>query len=138
MMEDTFYPYEAAEHLVCWYDSYLITPVKPINHTMITPNSAIALKTALASGPTLVAIDADSDVFQFYSGGVLNSAQCGTSLDHAVAAVGYGVDPVKGEYYIVRNSWGEQWGMGGYVLIAGGKDGPGICGIHQDASYPNF
>jgi KDEL-tailed cysteine endopeptidase len=73
---------------------------------MITPNSAIALKTALAAGPTLVAIDADSDVFQFYSSGILNSDQCGTSIDHAVSAVGYGVDPVKGEYYIVRNSWG--------------------------------
>jgi hypothetical protein len=73
MMQDIYYPYIAAEDFLCWYDSYLITPVKPINHTMITPNSAIALKTALASGPTLVAIDADSGVFQFYSGGVINS-----------------------------------------------------------------
>jgi len=31
-----------------------------------------------------------------------------------------------------------QWGVNGYVYIAGGKDGPGICGIQQDASYPNF
>ncbi len=138
MMEDTYYPYNAAKDFFCWYDSYLITPVKPINHTMVTPNKAAALKTALAAGPTLVAIEADSSVFQFYSGGILNSDQCGTNLDHAVAAVGYGNDPVKGDYYIVRNSWGMQWGVNGYVYIAGGKDGPGICGIQQDASYPNF
>jgi len=28
--------------------------------------------------------------------------------------------------------------MKGYVNIAGGKDGAGICGIQLDASYPNF
>jgi hypothetical protein len=78
MMEDLYYPYTAATDFFCWYDSYLITPVKPINHTMVTPNSASALKAALAAGPTLVAIEADSSVFQFYSGGILNSAQCGT------------------------------------------------------------
>ena len=57
---------------------------------------------------------------------------------HAVVAVGYGVDATKGDYYIVRNSWGASWGNKGYVNIAGGKDGAGICGIQQDAAFPNF
>jgi hypothetical protein len=38
----------------------------------------------------------------------------------------------------VRNSWGASWGDKGYVKIAGGKDGAGICGIQQDVAYPNF
>jgi C1A family cysteine protease len=105
---------------------------------MVKPNSFKALKAAIAEGPTLVAVEADQSVFQFYSGGILNSDKCGTSLDHAVAAIGYGVDQTKGDYYIVRNSWGYTWGMNGYIYIAGGLDGPGICGIQQDASYPNF
>jgi len=138
MMEDVFYPYIEATDFFCWYDPYLITPVKPINHTMVKPNSFKALKAAIAEGPTLVAVEADQSVFQFYSGGILNSDKCGTSLDHAVAAIGYGVDQTKGDYYIVRNSWGYTWGMNGYIYIAGGLDGPGICGIQQDASYPNF
>jgi len=96
------------------------------------------LKTAISTGPTVVAIEADSNVFQFYTGGIINSASCGTNLNHSVIAIGYGVDPTKGEYYIVRNSWGTTWGLKGYVYIAGGTDGLGICGILQDMSYPNF
>ena len=74
--------------------------------------------------------------FQSYSSGVLtNAAACGTNLDHAVTAVGYGVDPTYGPYYLVRNSWGKGWGMQGYVNI-GEAAYPGICGINQDVAYP--
>ena len=33
---------------------------------------------------------------------------------HAVAAVGY---EDAAEVFVVRNSWGEQWGLGGYCLL---------------------
>lgn len=130
------YPYTAMDG-TCVYSAGKATPVKGQGHLMVTPNSALALKTAIADGPTSVAIEADTFVFQFYSGGVLNSAACGTDLDHGVTAVGYGTDPSKGEYYIVRNSWGSSWGVKGYVNIAI-KDGQGICGIQMEPTYPKF
>ena len=39
----------------------------------------------------------------------------------------------------VKNSWGESWGMDGYVLLERGssQDG-GMCGILADPSYVNF
>jgi len=89
---------------------------------------------AVAEGPVSVAIEADTMVFQFYSGGVFNSKSCGTQLDHGVAIVGYGNEAGQ-DYYIVRNSWGSSWGESGYIKIAA-VDGEGICGINMQPVYP--
>jgi len=63
-----------------------------------------------------------------YIKGIITDQTCGESLDHAILAVGYGVDSDGTEYYIVKNSWGNKWGEDGYVRI-GAVDGQGICGI---------
>lgn len=62
-----------------------------------------------------------------YHTGIFDSNECGQNLDHAVSAVGYGIEGDL-EYYIVRNSWGESWGDEGYIKIAA-VEGFGICGI---------
>jgi C1A family cysteine protease len=54
---------------------------------------------------------------------------CGTTLDHAVIAVGYGTDSVGGEYWLIRNSWSASWGEQGYIRMAIIGDGPGMCGV---------
>ena len=135
MESEATYPYTAMDGN-CNYDSSKVI-ARPVSRANVTPNNAVALKTAIAAGPVSVAIEADTFVFQFYSGGILNSKACGTNLDHGVVAVGYGVDPSKGEYYIVRNSWGSSWGVKGYINIAI-VDGAGICGIQMEPVYPNF
>jgi len=64
----------------------------------------------------------------------MNSKSCGTQLDHAIVAVGYGTE--KGQdYWIVRNSWGASWGDKGYIMIAS-SSGAGICGINEKTLYP--
>lgn len=93
------------------------------------------MKKALTFGPVSVAIQADSRIFQAYSSGVLNSPECGTNIDHGVLAVGYGTSPEGLEYFLVKNSWGEQWGDQGFIKIAA-TDGEGTCGINKQASYP--
>lgn len=92
---------------------------------------------ALSNQPVSVAIQADQRAFQLYSSGVL-TGDCGTGLDHGVLAVGYGTDP-NGDYYLVKNSWGESWGENGYIRLGRGSDynnGDGQCGILLQASYP--
>lgn len=102
----------------------------------VTPNSDLALMTAIAQQPVSIAVEADQSVFQFYSGGVMDST-CGTQLDHGVLAVGYGTDTGK-DYYKVKNSWGADWGEKGYIRLGRGAkfDPSGQCGILMDPSYP--
>jgi len=101
--------------------------------------SADSLIAAIAQGPVSVTVEADTKVFQGYTGGIMNSKECGTSLDHAITAVGYGVKDGQ-QYYIVRNSWGPTWGDAGYINIATqtGWFARGICGIQQTSVWPNM
>jgi C1A family cysteine protease len=133
---ETDYPYAGVDQK-CQYDKTKVQKPKPIDPVNVATNNAVALKTAIADGPVSVAIEADTFVFQFYSGGILNSKSCGTNLDHGVVAVGYGADASGKPYYIVRNSWGSSWGLSGYINIAI-VDGAGICGIQMEPVYPKF
>ena len=103
----------------------------------VQAQSVDQLKAAIAQGPVAVTIEADTMTFQMYTSGILDSTKCGTNLDHAVAAVGYGTENGV-EYYIVRNSWGASWGESGYfrILRTMDKQDAGVCGLQLAASYP--
>eukprot|EP00195_Chlamydomonas_chlamydogama_P009760 CAMPEP_0202901788 /NCGR_PEP_ID=MMETSP1392-20130828/14680_1 /ASSEMBLY_ACC=CAM_ASM_000868 /TAXON_ID=225041 /ORGANISM="Chlamydomonas chlamydogama, Strain SAG 11-48b" /LENGTH=479 /DNA_ID=CAMNT_0049588403 /DNA_START=184 /DNA_END=1623 /DNA_ORIENTATION=+ len=102
----------------------------------VPENDEAALKKAVAHQPVSVAIEADQKAFQLYMGGVFADESCGTDLDHGVLVVGYGKDPVGGNYWIVKNSWGPEWGDKGYIRMkAGVKAKEGLCGIAMAASY---
>ena len=85
-----------------------------------------------------VAIAASSSVFQLYSSGILSSTSCGTGLNHGVTLVGYGT--ANGvAYWIVKNSWGTNWGEQGYVrILRKTTNDAGICGIQSMSSYPSI
>ena len=128
--------------------------------TKLKENDYNELITAVATqGP--VAISVAATEWQFYSSGVYNG-DCGTEINHAVTAVGYGVDPDAGAYWLVRNSWSSSWGEDGYIRVAREDSaadvkcdidynpsagsacdgGPsqvtvcGLCGILSDSSIP--
>ncbi|CAH6418324.1 Papain family cysteine protease, partial [uncultured virus] len=102
--------------------------------------------TAVNRGPLIVLIRLDTFSFRDYTAGVITG--CADSshltlndLNHAVVIVGYGttynaaapVTPI--DYWLVRNSWGTQWGEQGYFRIARTL-GAGQCGINLWVTYP--
>merc|ERR1711879_707648 len=107
-----------------------------VSATSSVGTSESDLEAAVTRQPISVAIEADKPAFQLYRGGILSDDACGQTLDHAVLAVGYGVDAgVK--YWKVKNSWGPSWGEEGYIrLIRGSSSGYGECGIRHMASFP--
>eukprot|EP01090_Pellita_catalonica_P008281 TRINITY_DN18_c0_g1_i3.p1 TRINITY_DN18_c0_g1~~TRINITY_DN18_c0_g1_i3.p1 ORF type:complete len:352 (+),score=66.50 TRINITY_DN18_c0_g1_i3:56-1057(+) len=127
------YPYTASDG-TCHFASSEVK-AKIIGYHDITSGSEVDLYTHIANvSPISVAIDASHSSFQFYSSGVYYEPACSaTQLDHGVLAVGYGVDGSK-DYYIVKNSWGTDWGMNGYIWMSRNRNNN--CGIATSASYP--
>jgi len=130
---ESSYPYHARSEK-CHFNKYNVG-AKVLNFVDIRRNDENALKSAIATqGPVAVGIQANLTDFQFYKHGVYNNHQCTEKeIDHAVLAVGYGVDNGE-EYWLVKNSWSTGWGDRGYIKIARNKHN--MCGIASQASYP--
>ena len=112
--------------------------VSAVGCSDVEKNNQQALKAAVALGPVSIAVEADTKIFQFYSGGVVTDiALCGQNLDHGVLIVGYGVENGL-KYWLVKNSWGEGWGQDGYIKLgrSDSADDAGVCGVAKQASFP--
>ncbi|XP_059159055.1 procathepsin L-like [Physella acuta] len=126
------YPYEGVESFCRFQPSNVGANVT--GYIEVRYEDEDALQDAVANvGPVSVAIHVTSK-FQQYSGGVFYDTDCNPDLvDHAVLVVGYGTYQGD-EYWLVKNSWGESWGIKGYIMMARNKNNH--CGIATAASYP--
>ncbi|KAK9713921.1 hypothetical protein RND81_06G059100 [Saponaria officinalis] len=74
---------------------------------------------------------------QTYIGGVSCPYICTRRLDHGVLLVGYGsagysiIRLKEKPYWIIKNSWGANWGEKGYYKICRGRN---ICGVDSMVS----
>ncbi|XP_028138896.1 procathepsin L isoform X1 [Diabrotica virgifera virgifera] len=136
IMSENDYPYEGVDDK-CRFDSSKVA-AKISNFTYIKKNDEDDLKNAvIAKGPISVAIDASFN-FQLYDSGILDDSSCYSdlnSLNHGVLVVGYGTEKEQ-DYWIVKNSWGADWGMDGYIWMSRNKNNQ--CGIATDATYPTI
>ncbi len=135
-MSEAAYPYTSGTTTKSGQCTYSLSQgiVASVSQTSVATDTN-SIMAAIAQQPNAVAIEADTAYFQTYTSGILtNGTACGSTIDHAVTAVGYGNDPTYGGYYIVRNSWSASWGDQGYVNI-GMANTPGICGINQYVAW---
>jgi len=135
------YPYTAGEGVDtdrCKFDKDSIYATIS-SFVEINSGDEAALKQAVATvGPVSVAIDASHESFLFYWHGIYYEPNCTTTdPEHGMLVVGYGSEDnllVKNDYWIVKNSWGLDWGEQGYIRMARNRDNN--CGIATQASYP--
>lgn len=84
------------------------------------------LRTIADKGPVVVSVDASS--FHMYQSGIFNGCAKDAIIDHAVTAMGYGVENgVK--FWLIQNSWGEDWGENGHIRLFR-HDGDDFCGMN--------
>eukprot|EP00697_Spironema_sp_BW2_P015938 gnl/Spiro4/6990_TR3630_c0_g1_i1.p1 gnl/Spiro4/6990_TR3630_c0_g1~~gnl/Spiro4/6990_TR3630_c0_g1_i1.p1 ORF type:complete len:548 (+),score=137.83 gnl/Spiro4/6990_TR3630_c0_g1_i1:220-1644(+) len=134
--EDT-YGYLGANGLCKFNKSYVPDNSTVKSYTIVKEGDEVGLVDACATmGPVAVSIDASHPSFEFYSDGVYYEPDCkhdADDLDHAVLLVGYGTDPLGGDYWLVRNSWAVHWGNEGYIKMARNRNNN--CGVATAAIY---
>jgi len=75
------------------------------------------------------------DDFMYYSDGIYgNGAGCAARLNHAMNAVGYGVENGE-EYAWIRNQWGSNWGISGYAKVKLTNGNYGVCDMYTDNTF---
>jgi len=88
----------------------------------------------VSGGPLSCAFTVYSD-FPTYKSGVYKRTPGSTPLGgHAVEMIGFGTDSGT-DYWLVKNSWNEEWGDGGTFKILRGSN---ECGIEADVSGVSF
>ncbi|CAE7413818.1 CTSS [Symbiodinium natans] len=92
-------------------------------------NDPKALMEAVAKiGPIAVSVDATD--WWMYGGGIYDGCnKTAPNINHAVVLDGYGIENGT-KYWLVRNSWGENFGENGYIRLRRYDDEP--CGEDPD------
>jgi len=122
------YPYHAVNQQCQFKAADIEASITSYKYATKTKNED-EMKTATATvAPLSICVDAQP--WQFYTGGIMTKSQCATDLDHCVQITGYdttGATP----YWVVRNSWGADWGEKGFIRL---EYGTNTCGLATEAT----
>ncbi|KAE9600128.1 putative cathepsin F [Lupinus albus] len=127
------YPYTGQDGKCKFDKSKIVASVS--NFSVISLDEEQIAANLVQNGPLSVAINAA--YMQTYIGGVSCPYICGKHQDHGVLLVGYGAGeyaPIrlkKKPFWILKNSWGENWGENGYYKICRVRN---ICGVDSMVS----
>ncbi|KAI5589990.1 hypothetical protein BDE02_05G198700 [Populus trichocarpa] len=128
------YPYTGNDRGACKFEKSKVA-ASVSNFSVVSLDEDQIAANLVKHGPLSVAINA---VFmQTYIGGVSCPYICSKHQDHGVLLVGYGAAgyaPIRFKekpFWIIKNSWGENWGENGYYKICRARN---ICGVDSMVS----
>eukprot|EP01105_Mastigella_eilhardi_P011903 TRINITY_DN2733_c0_g1_i1.p1 TRINITY_DN2733_c0_g1~~TRINITY_DN2733_c0_g1_i1.p1 ORF type:complete len:334 (-),score=89.60 TRINITY_DN2733_c0_g1_i1:25-1026(-) len=125
------YPYVEKQQTCQFKQSAVAAKISGyVNITGLTVKEAEAnIKEACAKNPISIGINALK--LQLYRGGVVDNTHCSAErVDHGVLLIGWNDSE---NFYIVKNSWGPDWGENGYFRMLQGVD---CCGITTMPTFP--
>lgn len=120
------YPY-TGRHGDCNRDVPLVVQISDLG--FITPGKESELMYVVSRQPVAASVALSPD-FRTYNNGVFKGP-CSGRTSHALTITGYGTDDEGTDYWLLKNSWGAGWGLGGYMRLLRGTSGApnGTCGI---------
>jgi len=123
------YPYTAEDGTCAFKSSAVVAKITGYKYA--TDGDEGTMKDNLASWAPL-SICVDARYWQDYTSGIMTEWQCDwiVQLDHCVQAVGYDTS-ASTPFWIVRNSWGTDWGEDGYIRL---EYGTNTCGLTQEST----
>jgi len=123
---DANYPYTAQDGNCNFVQSEVSVSISSFKYATQSSDETAMMNALVSWGPLSICVDAEP--WQDYTGGVLMASSCDTQLDHCVQLVGYDLT-ASTPFWIVRNSWGTDWGENGYIRLQYGQD---TCGCADE------
>jgi C1A family cysteine protease len=110
--------------------------LKVRGYNMLRNVNKDGILTMLAQKPVSMAIEV-VPYMKLYEGGIIDiKGPCGFFYNHAILAVGYNID-TEFPYFILKNTYGDEWGQEGYMYYQIGIGSFGMCAaINDNASSP--
>jgi len=124
------YPYTARDGSCKFAKSEVVAKISNWKYATTREDEDTLQANLVSSGPLSICLDAAN--WQDYTKGVMTKYECAlvVTLDHCVQLVGYNL-AASVPYYIVRNSWGADWGQAGYIWL---QTGANTCGLTNEAT----
>ncbi|XP_048630730.1 probable cysteine protease RDL3 [Brassica napus] len=136
IVTDKVYPYTENDTAACKAIEMVTTRYVTIDSHEDAPHKdEMSLKKAVAHQPISVMIEAEN--MKLYKSGVFTGPCDHWYGNHNVVVVGYGTTERGEDYWIIRNSWGANWGESGYLKLQRNfHNSTGNCGVAIRPVYP--